>query len=241
MKITFATINTWKCDGNYNKRLELLGSRLDGYSVDLICCQEVFSSEEISTEKYLKDKLGLQSFYFPSRKKERSVKDNNVMSFSGLCIFTNLLVTKEEQIYLPTHVNDGERTAQLLTITKEDKKIMVVNTHLTHLKNKSDLRAIQINEIIKHINFDGYDVVFICGDLNATPDSEVIETLTKKHSFSAVLKNYPPTRGEKCIDYIFYRAKTAISVKEATLILNQPSKDGIFPSDHFGILATLKF
>lgn len=241
--MTFATINTWKCDGEYNKRLELLNNQLSGYSLDLICSQEVFSAEgsAISTENYLKTNLNLQSFYFPSRKKERLVNGTKILSFSSLCVFTNLAVEQEKNIRLPTHHEDGERSAQLLIIIKEGKKIAVVNTHLTHLRNQSELRCRQLNEILRHINFDEYDAVFFCGDFNDTPNSKTIKFLVENHSFINAIESYPPTMGNRCIDYIFYKSKEEIDVLNAKLILNTPSEEGIFPSDHFGILATFKF
>ncbi|GAB1857666.1 hypothetical protein MHTCC0001_25030 [Flavobacteriaceae bacterium MHTCC 0001] len=219
-----------------------MNSQLGSSALDLICCQEVFSAVDytIGTEKYLKKELALPSFYFPSRKKERLVNGSKILSFSGLCIFTNLPVLKEEKIYLSTHIEDGERTAQLLTIKKEGKTIAIVNTHLTHLRNESELRCQQMHEILRYINFDAYDIVLICGDLNDTPNSKTITTLTENYSFKPALKSYPPTMGNRCIDYMFYRSKVALDILEAKLILNKASEEGIFPSDHFGILATFK-
>lgn len=242
MRITLATINTWKCEGEYFKRLELFGKQLSAYPLDVLCCQEVFSlcDDTISTEKYLKKELALPSFYFPSRKKERFINNKKLLSFSGLCTYTNSLVLEEKQFYLSTHIHDGDRTAQVLIVIKEGRKIAIINTHLTHLKHESELRVRQMTEILRHINFDGYDIVFICGDLNDIPESRVIEKLTKEYLFKSVLENYPPTMGDKCIDYIFYKSKTNIDVLEAKLILNNSEK-GIFPSDHFGVLATFKF
>lgn len=242
MKLSIATINTWKCDGAYNERLQLLSKGLGNYSLDIICCQEVFSSNDlrISTEKHLQRQLSMTSFYFPSRKKERIVNGIKTQSFSGLCSLTNLPVLEEKRIYLPSHIDDDERTAQLITIIVEGKKIVTVNTHLTHIRDASGLRVHQINEILKHIDFDESDMVFVCGDLNDTPDSITIRRLTEKHLFNSVLKDYPPTRGDKCIDYIFYRSKEPIEVTKAKRILNKPSEHGVFPSDHLGILATFK-
>lgn len=242
MRITFATINTWKCDGDYDKRLELLHNQLNKHPIDVLCCQEVFSLEDytVSTKSYLEKNLSLQSFSFPTRKKQRLFKNHNVSSFSGLCVFTNMTVIKEKQLYLSTHINDGERTAQLISIVKDKKKIAVINTHLTHLKNESELRSVQINEILQHVDFKYYDVVFICGDLNDTPSSKVIKTITEKHLFKPALKKYPPTRNYRCIDYIFYKSNVEIDVRETKIILNEPSEEDIFPSDHFGVLATFQ-
>ena len=243
MEVTFATINTWKCDGDYIRRLKLLSERLNCYPIDLICCQEVFSSHDqsISTEKYLNNKLSLSSFYFPTRKKKRLVNGDQTLSYSGLCTFTNLPVLKEKKIILPTHIKDGERTAQIFHISKKNIKIAVVNTHLTHLKNESELKNYQIIEILQHVDIDDFDMVVICGDFNDTPESKTIKTLTKKYLFKSVLKNYPATHRNRCIDYIFYRSKLGVEILEAKLILNKVSEEGIFPSDHFGILATFKF
>ena len=59
MKFSLITINTWKCDGNYSKRVRVLAHELATFKPTVIACQEVFDSIDgpISTKEYLEEKL----------------------------------------------------------------------------------------------------------------------------------------------------------------------------------------
>lgn len=241
MGFSLATINTWKCDGDYFKRMPLIAAELKKIQPSVIACQEVFHSIDdtsISTKKYLEEVLGMCSYFFPSRKKERKIDNKNVLSYSSLCFFTNLEITDYKEFFLPTHELDGERTAQLIIVKYNQSNIAVVNTHLTHLKDETNLRVQQLKHILNTIDCDA---LFLCGDFNDIPNSKTIQYLIESpHSFENTFKrNYPTHVSGKCIDYIFYKPKHLINVLDHTIILNQP-KDTILPSDHFGLYASYK-
>lgn len=42
MDITLLSINTWKCDGDYTRRLPVLAAQLKESGADIILCQECF-------------------------------------------------------------------------------------------------------------------------------------------------------------------------------------------------------
>lgn len=242
MSFSLVTINTWKCDGDYFKRIPLISAGLNTVAPHVVACQEVFHSEnDISTKKYFDEELGLHSYFFPSRKKERKIDGKNVLSFSGLCFFTNLEVITYKEFFLPTHELDGERTAQLIIVNHNDIKIAIVNTHLTHLKQETDLRLQQLIAILNTIHPNDFDALFLCGDFNDVVSSKTIQLLCQKpYCFENTFINNEATHiNGRCIDYIFYQSKYAIDVLEHKIILNQ-SKENILPSDHFGLYASYK-
>src|ERR1700733_2667640 len=89
-QIRIVTINTWKCDGNYDKRLTLLAEQLKALSPSVIACQECFLSEQgnADTLRFLAAELNMHSSFLPARFRKRLFKDNWVESFSGLGILS---------------------------------------------------------------------------------------------------------------------------------------------------------
>ncbi|MEM6843702.1 MAG: endonuclease/exonuclease/phosphatase family protein [Bacteroidota bacterium] len=236
--MVFVSINTWKCDGNYHRRLSLMTEELLGLSVDIIAAQEVFHapSTETSTKNHLTDYLGLANYYLPLRRKKRALDNQTVDSYSGLCFFTNLPVVCHDHFMLPSHPADGERAAQLLVIKQNEKKIALVNTHLTHLSDQSNLRLQQVRTILGQVTQDtDWDAVIIAGDFNALPDSPVV-TEVNHLMVDAFSRHIQPThRSGKRIDYIFYTPDAGLKVVEQKRVLDQ-AEYGIYPSDHYGLL-----
>lgn len=231
------SINTWKCDGNYHRRLSLITEELLGLSADVIAAQEVFHalSSEASTKNHLTDYLGLANHYLPLRRKKRNLNGQAVDSYSGLCFFTNLTVVRHDHFMLPSHSADGERAAQLLVIEQNRKKIALVNTHLTHLSDQPKLRLQQARTILERVTQDAdWDAVIIAGDFNVLPDSLVVAEVNQ--SFVDAFSEHPsPThRSGKRIDYVFYTPDAGLKVVERKRVLDQP-EHGMYPSDHYGL------
>jgi endonuclease/exonuclease/phosphatase family metal-dependent hydrolase len=73
--IRIITINTWKGDGNYDWRMQLMAMELYNLQPDIVCLQESVRSEDyqIDTAEFLADFLGLEMVYAPARLKSRSI------------------------------------------------------------------------------------------------------------------------------------------------------------------------
>lgn len=76
---------------------------------------------------------------------------------------------------LPTDPRDGERLAQFCRLDCAGIPVLVINTHLTFLRNASPLRIQQLSTILSHLKpMPPNGPVFLCGDFNAGPDSNEI-------------------------------------------------------------------
>jgi endonuclease/exonuclease/phosphatase family metal-dependent hydrolase len=136
----------------------------------------------------------------------------------------------------------------------------VVNTHLTHLAGSGKLRIAQLDTILGHPEIKaGHDAVFLCGDFNAEPESAEVRYFLNRPDFWVTdpLENAsltgpkitfptpgpsgtdPSPRAGKRIDYIFSLTPSTgepTRIVDARVVLNQPSSEGIFPSDHYGVM-----
>lgn len=259
-ELSIVTINTWKCDGHYHQRIKLLGDQLSQLHPSVVLCQEVFQSEPADTLRYLADTLQMKSASAAAREKERIFDGEYINSTSGLGALSVFPVDMTTKVALPTDIRDGERIAQFVIIRVENEPILLINTHLTHLRDTDDLRKGQLDTILSHPLVKGqYKGIFLCGDLNCNEHSKAIQSLLHHEEFS--IKNcrtspegqkaqdtrvsFDEATGEvikaSCIDFIFSIAhdKTPhLPLSEATVVLNNPDTEGIYPSDHFGVMAT---
>ena len=254
MKIKLVTINTWKCDGDYYKRRQVLADQLQKLTPHIIACQECFLSEDekIDTLRFLAEELDMYYHFTPARLKLRTLENEQVMSYSGLGILSAFRLGTINEFDLPTLAADGERRIQQVVMEiSEDKKLLLTNVHLTHLKNAVDLRKEQLNLIAEKTADKNYNHHIICGDFNATLDSKEINLF--KAETNAVdcyeLGNGAEPRvsindgSGKCIDHIFSlpnpQLQSYTAFTNAAVVFNHPDDTGIFASDHFGISTTL--
>lgn len=253
-----ATINTWKSEGEYHRRIELMGRQLRAADPDIILCQEVFQTAQADTLKQLAFVAGMKMAYTPARNKMRHYEGKLTASTSGLGILSKYPIEVTTSVSLPSDPSDGERLAQYCILRVNDEPLLVINTHLTHLKSVKDLRISQIKTILEHPFLNQkYLGIFLCGDFNACEEDEELRYLLNYKGLK-VINCYKEGKGEapgytlskskssvsKCIDFIFSiqnRFKTKPLSYHSTLILNTADEYGIFPSDHYGVMVTCKF
>lgn len=255
MKIRLLTINTWKCDGDYYTRRQILADQLKKLTPHMVACQECFLSidETIDTLRFLAEELDMYYHFTPARLKTRLLNGNEVVSYSGLGVLSAFRLEVLNEFDLPTNDADGERRAQqLIAEIGDHKKLLITNVHLTHLSNAADLRKSQLEVIAQQTAGLTYNHSIVCGDFNATLDSEEIAQFINQTN---AVDGYELGSGkeprisinhgaDKCIDHIFSlpttQTETYTAFTNAAVVLNEAdTKTGLFASDHFGISTTL--
>jgi endonuclease/exonuclease/phosphatase family metal-dependent hydrolase len=238
MNITLLTINTWKCDGDYYPRMEWLAAELKNSGARLILCQECFRTADgkVDTLSYLSRELHLPGYFVPCRRKSRMFGGIATDSFSGLGVLTDLPVTSQMVIDLPSGPADGGRSAQLLTLDMgAGLSILMANVHLTHLRNSEALRLRQLEKVLSWMTGSAASFRIIGGDFNAHPDSALIEVLKNKIKAVECIQHF--------VDYIFVLPSTVTpaypSFIHSKTVLDRPDPAGLYPSDHFGIQTTM--
>lgn len=238
MQLSLVSLNMWKCEGEYDRRLRLMAEGLSKYSYDLLLGQEVYESEDFkrSSASYLSAQLGLQPFFARARKKVRQVLGKNELGYSGLCIWSRKQPHQYKSIPLPSVKEDGERIAQVFILSISGVKIMAVNTHLTHLKGAATTRKEQLKTIVHEFKkWKEVAGIVLCGDFNSEKSSSEVEMLLKKYAFRSVFTDDLPThKSGRCIDHILFYPDSLFSILKSAIILKE-STDTIYPSDHFGI------
>jgi endonuclease/exonuclease/phosphatase family metal-dependent hydrolase len=253
------TINTWKCDGDYYARMQILAEQLAAIKPAIVACQECFYSDESNADtlKFLADRLNMDYTFLPGRSKSRYLAGKWVDSESGLGILSVYLITAVNQFDLPPIPGDEDRKVQQAEITlPSGQKILVTNTHLTHLNNTlgRKAQAEALAEIVTANKTCYYHV--ICGDFNCEPDSLEVKSFMSK---SGAIDCYKAGNGAEpryslanafernvhiCVDHIFALPMPGGNKYpqfiNSGVVLNTPDKTtGLYPSDHFGISSEL--
>lgn len=125
----------------------------------------------------------------------------------------------------------GKEECRTLQVT-EFEDFVFFNTHFS-LTAEDRLASVKIiGEEMKKFS----KPIFLCGDFNATPDSEVIQALKKEwKAIGPDAPTYPANQPEIQIDYVFTQKGTSVKVKEAQVI-SAPNE-----SDHAPVLVVVEF
>lgn len=160
------TLNTWKNEGDYRRRLQLMGDGLLALAPDIVCLQECFAADGVDTAGRLASELGFVAHLAPSRRKVRTHQGRDLGSTSGLAILARAQGVAD-RLDLATHPADGERIAQRLDVEFEGRPLRVLNLHLTHLRGAQALRAQQLAEALAWAGEGLTGGLVVAGDLNA--------------------------------------------------------------------------
>jgi endonuclease/exonuclease/phosphatase family metal-dependent hydrolase len=259
MHIKIITINTWKCDGEYRLRMRIMAEQLKRLKPDIIACQECFVSEDAKADtlKFLAAQLGMDYLFAAGRNKKRFFENRWVDSLSGLGVLSVYPLTGLNNFSLPATAEDNDRKAQQVEVCLPgQKKLLLTNVHLTHLRN-TELRKAQAEFVADNTKFiNGYLYKVVCGDFNAEPDSIEIEAFLNRCSAADCYINGGGRQPRNTlvealnrqkhirVDHVFvlpmFGENTFPNFVDSAIVLNEPDKaTGVYPSDHFGISTTL--
>jgi endonuclease/exonuclease/phosphatase family metal-dependent hydrolase len=240
MEIDLLTMNTWKCDGDYYKRRQLLAAALGkmSFTDQVILCQECLRTVDgkVDTIRYLSEALNIPAYFVPARRKCRNINGVMTDSLSGLGILTNLRVSVEIAVELPSSAADGGRWAQVLILElPKGGPMLIANVHLTHLRNSEALRIHQLDSVLQEISRSPARFRIIGGDFNAEENSTEIQMLKERglviESASHWVDHLMIIRPEVKPYPTFTCSETVLDRPDAT--------SGLYPSDHFGVHAHL--
>ncbi|MDQ3696122.1 MAG: hypothetical protein M3464_21270 [Chloroflexota bacterium] len=151
-RLRLVTINTAKEERPYQDRIALLAAGLARLEPDLVLLQESVNTPDgrFNTTLALADALGMTAIVAPARRKLRRIEDEVVEAWSGLGLLSRLPIAGHERLGLPTDPRDGERIALFARIDTGRGELLIINTHLTHLRDAAALRRRQIAAIAAH-------------------------------------------------------------------------------------------
>ena len=246
------SLNTWKADGDYPRRVRAMTDGLAALSADVIALQEDLRTADglTHTALALASALSMHLSWLPARATLRSVGQQRILTTSGLAVLSRWPVLEQQGLRLPEDARDGERVAQCVQLPDGSGDWWLVNLHLTHLPDRADLRRIQLETALRGVAaFAGAQPVVFCGDFNAAPgDPEIAACLQPAGPLADVFSSRPKVThvnadGLACnIDHILVHhgdGRRPMAVGRATVVLDRPGAQGVIPSDHYAVCADL--
>ena len=217
------------------------------------CDADIIALQELTPE--LVTRLGKEDWIRQSYRM-RSEEGQNLV-FEELCILSKFPIQHLEFRRLPGHMHRGVLVA---TISAFGRTLAVATSHLDSFLEDGEIRAEQLDYIFSMLK-DADDAVFM-GDFNFGDGEEPDTAHLDKHYtdlWHAVNKDAPgytwnieksemakkgsfPTEKSRRIDRILLRSNYWLA-ESSTIVGDSPisaDKPDLYPSDHFGLTATMK-
>ena len=242
-ELKVATFNIWHNQNDWAARLPLLIQTLIDADADVIALQEVLEDADVglpNQAQTLADALSATgrpySMHFVSTDAEGAPRRY------GNAILTRLPVIAHDSRKLEPL--EDYRTALRVRVEAFGRPIDIVDTHLAWQEDAGAVRARQISDLLSWLPQDGTPLV-VMGDFNAPLSDSGLATLTGVRFFSAlprdsVVTTLNPAKGHpnRVIDHVF--AETEFFAPGSVALIGNTPVGGEYPSDHFGVQATIK-
>ena len=259
-----ATLNIWNRFGPWEERLAAIRACLGGLAPDLLGLQEVLKLDEgegdgLDQAAAIADGFGYQVAY-ACRKGERW----------GNAVLSRWPIGRREAFDLPSAGTNEKRTLLFAEIAAPFGPIPFFVTHLNWKFDEGHVRELQVREIARQIESlvapEAFPAVLV-GDFNAEPDADEVRFLRGLTSLGGPRRVYfqdafalagdgspgftfsgrnpfaaPLREPDRRVDYIFVRGRDERArglPLDARVCFDRPI-DATFPSDHFGVIATLR-
>lgn len=261
-RLRIMTWNVWWRYGSWEQREPAILQSINDVNPDVVGLQEVWGDGAASFAANVADRLGYEHVY-------ASGMDIEGLGF-GNALMSRWPIVKDDHKMLFGEKETGEgRLALFAEIDGPRGRIPVFSTHLNWKLEQSHIRQRQVSDLARFVDEKrpwSYPPI-VCGDFNAEPASDEIRMLTGLTSCPVpglvfhdawsvaggagcgmtwdnrnphVVEEYEPDRR---LDYIFVGLPGpggAGHVVQCTLAGNEPV-DGVWPSDHYAVVAELRY
>ena len=219
---------------------------LKGTDWDVCCLQEVmtgFHSEVDDVAEYLKDSLGVEGYLVVAQ--GRSDKGWS----QGNLILSRLPIKDTFSYFIQDQSDDPEPSfsdeGRVITGIELDSSVKILTTHMSYTPRfeETDQKNAESERLIEYLKVLEQPFVF-CGDLNAVPTSNLIQSLSQNY------KNLSPDFTEPTwttkpfshegfeVDALTYRLDYIFSSKDVDLVDSKIIQTKY--SDHLPILTEIK-
>lgn len=253
------TLNTWKCDGDYQARLAGIREGLGELRPDIVFLQEAFvcPSSQDDTAQHLGQSLGLQVLQLPSRQKHRVHRGQSRPSWSNLAILSTGDVLEQPSIELAHCDGDTDRWIQMAEVCVSGVTIRLCNTHFTHVAGLGGdtARLAQAEQLIKASDPANTTagLTVLGGDLNTYPEQaglkKLLDLSDRVHPKIDDVVGTLQTRADtdtsptEILDYLFVRRCETTSpvrfLRQWTALDTPMGPTQVLPSDHAAVVADL--
>lgn len=263
--VRVVTLNVWNRQGPWAARLALVQAGLDALAPDVVALQEVLSKDGASQADDIA--RGLRGAWHVGFGAAHAWPDGTLF---GNAILSRWPIARTEVVPLPEGGTKEQRSLLRADLATPWGELPVFVTHLNWKLHEGVVREAQVVAVADAIKraapIAGLPPV-LCGDLNAQPETNEIRflsglgslagrsvyfadcfglvgagpgvTFDTRHNAFAAPTLEPPRR----IDYVFVRGPDRHGRGRpvaARVVLDTPSA-GVWPSDHYGVLAEISF
>lgn len=260
-----ATLNIWNRFGPWEQRLAAIRAGVGALAPDLLGLQEVVRLDPADgdgLDQAIEIARGFGYHVAYARAHDERWFGNAALS--------RWPIARCHTLELPRCGTDERRTLLFAEVESPFGTIPFFVTHLNWKFDDGHVRAAQLREIVLTIDAlqkaDGFPAILV-GDMNAEPDSDEMRYLRGLTTLGADGRTYfqdafalagdgsagityarrnpfaaPLGEPDRRIDYVLVRGREERHRGEpldAAVCFDQPV-DGTFPSDHFGVVATLR-
>ena len=259
-----ATLNIWNRFGPWEERLVAIRAGVGALAPEILGLQEVLRLDQgegdgLDQAAAIADGFG----YHVAHGRAKGERWGNA-------VLSRWPITRSHVLDLPRAGTDEKRTLLFAEVAAPFAAIPFFVTHLNWKFDEGHVREAQLREIALHIESlatpEGFPAILV-GDLNADPDADEIRFLRGLTSLGGARRVYfqdafalggdgsqgftfsqrnpfaaPLREPDRRVDYVFVRGRDERSrglPLDARVCFDQPV-DGAFPSDHFGVVATLR-
>lgn len=241
------TLNTWQERGPWQERWGLIFKGLEEHDADVVGFQEVFNME------------------WAEEVRRRSGYPYLAVSgeHSGLIFLSKFKPVDQECLVMKTQspTEDYLRYVFYIRVNAGTAQVALFNTHLSWREDENVVRMKQTEELVRFVEKKGGDLPSaIMGDFNmAAPAPGIVFVREIKKWIDTFWTKNPGDLGltwdyrnpyaeaerekmaERRIDYIFVRERIGPFAKilSSRVVFDKPSEQGVYPSDHFGVLTEL--
>jgi endonuclease/exonuclease/phosphatase family metal-dependent hydrolase len=258
--------NLWWRYGPWEQRQQAIAAILAEVQPDLCGFQEVWSSPEESLATDLAGRLGMHWCWAEAGKARDT---GGTQLFIGNAILSRWPITAHAADALPVSATDEARVAVHARIDAPGGALPMFTTHLTYGPGRSALRTAQVRALARfvgdHAGGCAYPPV-VTGDLNAEPGSDELRLLgglltdpavpglvlvdswryadSGDPGFTWDLRNGYQAKSvipDSRIDYVLVGLPTQGRGRvESVRLAGTAPVDGVWPSDHFAVVADLR-
>lgn len=242
-------------NSDWATRISMIVEEVAEHQPDLIALQEVIEpggnlelrAKEIADSLFNRTGIGYDFVY------ERTHFSWSTW-FEGIAILSRHVILDSEARALPPGL--FPRAVIWARVLTGAGIVNIFSTHLS-FSNQEPQRLQQVQAIKNFVAEKSADSVaianIVCGDFNAIPDSPPIQLMTTVDNEGVVFldswaeanpgqpgRTIPSDNPDSRIDYVFFKDGEKAGVLSSKLAFTQPNTNELYPSDHIGVLSTLK-
>ena len=213
--------------------LERIAKLLNAESPDLVAVNEVDQgtnrTHKIDMPAELARLTGMQAVF------EKNIDHDG--GRYGNAVLSQLPIRRHENHKLPSNYEGEQRGVLEIELGDKDEgePLLFLATHLDYRPDDTE-RLASVKKIEAILADRKNQPAILAGDLNASPDSQVMTEFAKawKRANAEDLKTYPSANPEKQIDYVLLRPANRWEVVEVRVL------EEAIASDHRPVLAVLR-